>query len=294
MKRRDEVLVGVLVTVALVVLIAGTLWLARSGVGSSYRVHTRFAWGAGLKQGQPALLAGIQVGTIDKLEFNQNGWLDVRLKVSQDYQIPLGSTATVTQVSFFGDRAVAINPPPTPTGRFVQPEDTLPAGKPAASMDQILGRVDTISRDLQAMTATMQDEFVRNGGIKDVRATIASTNRLVGQLGDIAAVQSRELQLTLASLRRATSAVDSASVDSTVRNLNVTTANLATLTGSLQETTTRLNGTLAKIERGEGTAGKLLSDPGLYDDVRGLVARLDSLTADLKRNPKRYVNLSIF
>jgi phospholipid/cholesterol/gamma-HCH transport system substrate-binding protein len=294
MKRRDEVLVGVLVTVALIVLVAGSLWLARAGLGSSYPVHTRFAWGAGLKQGQPALLAGIQVGSIDHLEFNQAGWLDVTLKVDKQYQIPAGSNATVATVSFFGDRAVAINPPSTPTGRFVAAGDTLPAGPAAPSMDQILTRVDSISRDVAVMTRAFQSEFVQGGGIADARKTVASTNRLVQQLSGIAAEQSRQISMTLASLRRATSAVDSASVDSMVRNLNTSSANLARLTEGLHETTTRLNGTLAKIESGEGTAGKLLNDPGLYQDVRSLVSRLDSLTLDLKRNPKRYVNLSIF
>ena len=45
---------------------------------------------------------------------------------------------------------------------------------------------------------------------------------------------------------------------------------------------------------GGGTAGRLLNDPGLYDDLRGLVTRLDSLSADLQKNPKKYINLRIF
>src|SRR5688572_10229395 len=56
MKRRDEVLVGVLLTVAAVVLVMGTLWLARGGLSSGYPLYTRFAWGLNLKQGQPVRL----------------------------------------------------------------------------------------------------------------------------------------------------------------------------------------------------------------------------------------------
>jgi phospholipid/cholesterol/gamma-HCH transport system substrate-binding protein len=294
MKRRDEVLVGMLVTVALIVLVGGSLWLARAGLGSSYPLHVRFPWGAGLKQGQPALLAGIQVGSVEELEFNQNGWLEVRLKIQRDYRIPAGSNATVATVSFFGDKAIAINPPPAPTGRFVAAGDTLPAGPAAPTMDQILMRVDSMSRDLAALTVTLRDEMVEGGGIADMRRTVASTNRLVQQISGIADEQSRQLALTLANVRRATGAVDSAQVDSMVRNFAATSANLTQLTRGLQETALRLNTTLAKLDDGNGSAGRLLNDPGLYEDVRSLVTRLDSLTADFKKNPRRYVNLSIF
>jgi phospholipid/cholesterol/gamma-HCH transport system substrate-binding protein len=51
---------------------------------------------------------------------------------------------------------------------------------------------------------------------------------------------------------------------------------------------------LSKMESGEGSAAKLLNDPGLYNDVRALVQRVDSLTADFKKNPRKYINLEIF
>ena len=37
-----------------------------------------------------------------------------------------------------------------------------------------------------------------------------------------------------------------------------------------------------------------MNDPALYGDVRGTLQRLDSLMADLMKNPKKYVKLSIF
>ena len=69
---------------------------------------------------------------------------------------------------------------------------------------------------------------------------------------------------------------------------------MSALTSDLRQTTTQMNGLLAKLDRGEGTAGKLLTDTLLYRDVRNLVGRVDSLTADFKKNPKKYINLRIF
>ena len=114
------------------------------------------------------------------------------------------------------------------------------------------------------------------------------------QLNQIAAQQSIEISRTTAALRRTAGAIDSASVHSTVRNLQATSANMTKLTGDLQQTTTHMNSLLAKLDNGEGTAGKLLSDTLLYQDLRNVVGRVDSLTADFKRNPKKYINLRIF
>jgi phospholipid/cholesterol/gamma-HCH transport system substrate-binding protein len=252
------------------------------------------AWWAPAGQGQPVLLAGIQVGTIKRIEFNQRGYLDVSLDVNRDYQIPDGTTASVQQVSLFGDKAVALTPPPRPTGRFIAPHDTVPAGKPAASIDDLIARFDTVSRTVSDMTDRLRIEFVQTGGITDLRRTVASMNRLAAELNDVTAVQSRNLTATMASLRRTLSYVDSATVDSTVRNLRATSERVAALTGDLQQTSARLSGVLAKLERGDGSAAKLLNDPGLYNDVRALLMQVDSVMADLKRNPRKYINLKIF
>ena len=100
--------------------------------------------------------------------------------------------------------------------------------------------------------------------------------------------------MTMASLRRTAAALDSAKLDSVVTNLQTASANMAQLTTSMQKTTTELNLVLAKINSGEGTAGKLVNDTLLYTNMRNLVARMDSLTADIKKNPRKYINLEIF
>ena len=64
MKRRDEVLVGIFLTVAVAIALLGTLWLVRGGLSSGYPLYARFAWGQNLKPGQPVLLAGVNVGAV--------------------------------------------------------------------------------------------------------------------------------------------------------------------------------------------------------------------------------------
>jgi phospholipid/cholesterol/gamma-HCH transport system substrate-binding protein len=298
MKRRDEVTVGILITISVVVLILGTLWLARGGLKSGYPLYTRFAWGQNLKQGQPVLLAGVSVGYVGDVTLRRNGYLDVQLSINDQYTIPKGSTATVKSVGIFGDVAVALTPPiPVPTASYAA-GDTLPPGPPAADFDQILSRVDTIGESVSLLARALQKEVIEAGTLKDLHRTIASTAALSGQLQSVLLQQNRNLTETMAAFRESathlSSVADSAQIQATLVNLRQTSENAARFSANLDSTNTALRKALAQIQNGNGTVGKLLTDSLLYTDIRHLVAQTDSLMADFKKNPRKYINLKIF
>jgi phospholipid/cholesterol/gamma-HCH transport system substrate-binding protein len=283
----------VFITIAVIVGIVGTLWLARRGFSKTYTEYALFEWGAGLKTGQPVLLAGVQVGYVDEVELRRNGRLFVTLGIERQYQIPQGSVATVQPVGFFGDQSVAIKPT-TLTSAPMPPGDTIPAGASAPSISDLLVRMDTLSHAVTEITHAIEVQMVDKGGLSELRQTIESARGLIQQLDTTVAAQSRGLTLTLNGLRRTLGAIDSASVDSTVHSLQNTSQNLAALTANLQHMTATLNVAAAKLNSDDGTAGKLLNDPALYMDLRDVITQMDSLLSDIKQNPKRYINLSIF
>ena len=57
---------------------------------------------------------------------------------------------------------------------------------------------------------------------------------------------------------------------------------------------TKFDAIVAGIENGEGSVGKLLKDDKLYENFEGASRQLEQLLQDLKLNPKRYVNISVF
>jgi phospholipid/cholesterol/gamma-HCH transport system substrate-binding protein len=189
-------------------------------------------------------------------------------------------------VGIFGDAEVAFLA--TPSSAYYAPGDTVPAGTPAPGIPELTAKGDSVATTAVRLSRELERQLIDSGGIGDLRRTLAQTNALVAQLGVVAAQQNRELSRTQASLRRALEAVDPAKVDSTLSNVRTTSANAAALTDSLRLTASRLNATLGRLERGEGTAGKLLSDTLLYADVRRLIGRFDSLATDVQRNPRKY------
>lgn len=293
MKRRDEFLVGLLTVAALALLVVGTIWLSRGGLRQGYPLYAKFPWGAGLKRGQPVLLVGVNAGYVDKVELRQDGTLITTLRLENEYRVPMGTVATVVASGLFGDRAVALTPrAPNPISH--QPGDTLPVGPGEPGIAELTRTADSVARSLGAITSTLESELVTAGGIAELRRALVGTNRLIAQLSGVVATQSQQLSATMANLRNATAAFDSAAIDSTMRNVRSASANAVELTSELRTTSAQLSSTLAKLESGEGTAGRLITDPALYEDLRSLVTRLDSVMTDFQRNPRRYINLSIF
>jgi phospholipid/cholesterol/gamma-HCH transport system substrate-binding protein len=300
MKKRDDVLVGIVMAAALVVLILGSLWLARGGLSKGYPLYANFPWNSGLKQGQPVLLAGVNVGYVDEVDLRDNGTVLTTFRVGKKYKVPQGTTATVVANGIFGDMAIALTPK-RPNPLSISPGDTVPVGPSSPGIAQLTSKADSIATSVNAITTAFQKELVAAGGVTDLRRTLASSNalmlssnRLVNEISAIAAEQNRQLAMTQASLRRATSAIDSAKIDSTLVNLRSTTANMNTLVADFRGTSARLDSVVQKANSGTGSIGLALNDPGAYNDLRAMIQHMDSIMVDLKKNPRRYINLRVF
>ena len=202
MKKRDDVLVGIVMAAAIIVAIVGSLWLARGGLSKGYALYAKFPWSAGLKQGQPVLLGGVNVGYVD-------GTVLTTFRVGKSYKVPRGTVATVVPNGIFGDMAVALTPV-APNNQSIPANDTVPVGPSAPGIAQLTGKADSIATSVNAITTAFQDELVDQGGVTDLRRTLATSNqlmanmnRLIAQFSVIAAEQNRQLTATQASFRRA-------------------------------------------------------------------------------------------
>jgi phospholipid/cholesterol/gamma-HCH transport system substrate-binding protein len=293
MRRRNEVLVGIVTTVAVVAAIIGTLWLARGGLQPGYPLFVKFTWGAGLKQGQPVLLSGVNVGYVQSVALQPDGWLVVHMRVRKNYKVPHGTTAAIEPNGFFGDMLIALKPSKPSLTNFA-PNDTIPSGKPATQLAEVLAHVDTITANLAKLSSALNAEFVDRSGLRDLHATLQETKTLIATLGKVAEQQNAELTRTQLSLRRVADAVDSAKINATLKGLTDAGRSTTELATELKSTSQRLDSVLAKMDKGNGSAARLLNDDGLYRDTRALLQRLDSLTADFKKNPRKYIKLSIF
>lgn len=293
MKRRDEVLVGIFTTTAIIIAIIGSLWLVQGALTAGYPLYVRFPWGVGLKQGQPVWLVGVTVGFVNDVDLDPTGSLVVTLSIDKDYKIPKGTTAQVLANGLFGDQAIGLTPS-KPNPEAMAAGDTIPVGPSTAGMQSLMNRADTMTAAMNAVISAVKTQMVDSSGLAQLRRSLAATNRFMVQLGRIAETQSKELQQTQAMVRSKLSAIDSLQVDSTVRSFRAAAASADEMVKDLRTTTARLNALLTKVESGDGTLTKLLNDPAMYNDLRQLMAHTDSILLDFKRNPRKYLKFSVF
>jgi phospholipid/cholesterol/gamma-HCH transport system substrate-binding protein len=83
--------------------------------------------------------------------------------------------------------------------------------------------------------------------------------------------------------------VDSMLASGTGANIDSISRNLALLTARLSHTTAALDTLLTRMNRGEGTLGRMASDTMMYANLRDLSASLTALLKDLKENPDKYM-----
>jgi phospholipid/cholesterol/gamma-HCH transport system substrate-binding protein len=300
MKRTNEILVGLLLLAGIAIAVIGSIWLVRGSLSQGYPLYARFPWGAGLKPGQPVMLAGVTAGSVANVEYDPKGTVLVTLRMSKNFRVPKGSTAKSIPVGFFGDRAIAVEPVVGVT-EFIAEGDSIVVSKAGATTDELVATGDSIARDIRGITLPLRQQLADSGGVQDMREILRSTSALTKQLNAVATVQSAQIAAAMVSvnrslraLERTTAALDSMRVDSISKNAGRATANVAALTDSLRRTMQSLNVTMTRLERGDGTAGKLLTDSLLYADVRRLVVRLDSVTAEFKQNPRKFIKFSVF
>lgn len=293
MRRRDEVLVGLFTTVALIVLALASIWLVRGSLSRGYLLHSRYTWGAGVKQGAPVWLVGVTIGSVDRVELEPQGTLLVSYRINSQYQVPLGSTAAIVPNGFFGDQAIAITPE-APNAASYAPGDTIPIGTASAGIQGVLQRADTLAASVSVLLTTLKDQMVDSGGLAEIRRTTASLNRLLGTMTEVAEVQSRELQATMVAARNKLAVIDSSVIDSTLRSMQASAATMETFTRELAVASGRFNSILAQVDSGNGTLPRLLRDSTLYTDLRLVMGHVDSLLLEFMKNPRRFLKFSVF
>ena len=294
MKRRDALSVGALVLFVVVAGLAGVLWIARGGLSRGYEMYAKFPWGAGLKVGQPVLLAGVNIGFVSEVDLDPNGTLLVKMSIKKDYMSPINTTATVAANGIFGDQLIALTPVRATTQSLPE-KDTIPTGVSAPGIADLVAKGDSITRSVNVLTTSLRSEFVDSGGIREIRAALKDVTKLMAQLTTVVAHQDKELTITQGQVRDKIAAFDMGKVDSVLKNAQAATASLEKLSRNIDSTRIAVNGLINKVNNGDGSASMFLNDKGaLYNRLNGIMTNIDSLVADFKKNPKKYINLKIF
>jgi phospholipid/cholesterol/gamma-HCH transport system substrate-binding protein len=284
-----EVVVGAIVTIAILVFIFGTMWLSGRSVGSDNLVRIQFANASGLKRASPVRVSGVNVGKVERIEFVDVGKVLVIASLPPKIRARVDAEAKIVSVTLVGDYAVDFDPGRAP--------DLLPPGKVILGTQdlglsgralELSDRADSILIGAQAIVNKQTADQLRST-LTALEGTLKAAERTMKIYADSSQGPTAELTKTMAAFRQLSTRLDSTlahpALSRTLNRTDTLTGNLAAMTAQLTATGERLDTLLAAVNRGQGTLGKFATDSGFYYDMRDLSHSVKELVDELKKNP---------
>ncbi len=299
----DEAKLGMVFLLAIIIFVWGLFYLKEWRVtGDTYLLEVRLSSAVGVKSTDPILVGGVRIGKVEAVTLD-NLTPIVTLRIDEPYKIPEDSQVEVISRSVMGEKSINIRQ--GVSERMVPPGGKL-EGTSAPGISDMFTQVDSVTvnfRDLLKNANILLDPDRE----KSIKSSLAGMHDLTVELQKTIKRESVQFNRVLANMdslvvnAKNLSETEKAKVSSTLDNLASTSGRLDTMMNELQTTTTALDNIITRIDRGEGTLGKLVQDDSLYEDVVGVTANMDrlvtnlnELVVDLKTNPRRYVTVEIF
>jgi phospholipid/cholesterol/gamma-HCH transport system substrate-binding protein len=334
----SELKIGVITVIAL--LLAATLIFLLSGdtgfFWDRYSIKTIFDNIAGLKEGAPVRVAGVEVGAVSDIKFvGERVEVTMELKKENRERITTESQAMLGSVSLLGEAAVDITSSskgtPIPDWGYVRSGPAAQSlaeatEKASAGLEEATG----LLKDIRAGRGTVGQLFTNESIYRDLERFINSAeqvsdtiNRGRGTLGRLNTDPrvynelegaTRNLNQMIARIRSGEGSLGKLLNDPALANsLTGTTQNLENITGRLDRgegtagklvtdtqlydrlnaVAQRLDTLTTRLNAGEGTAGRLLQDKQLYENMTQAVAEMRDLFAQIKKDPKKYLNVKV-
>ncbi len=297
-KLSNEVKIGLVVLAAILVAYLGFRIMKDEPLFSATNViYTKYSNVEGLIKGSNVFLNGFKVGSVREMRFLPEGDSTlVTLNITEPISIPVGSKAQLATPALLGTATIEIvkssNQQLISWGDFI--EGVHKEGLVDSFTDRGSDIVDSVSTTLE-----LTNELLRSvnelQGEGQISSTINSIQEATNSLAQVIENRQGEIDALILDAQKTLANVselsDSSKQDLTsiIANLEEFSGELETLSTELQQSSESMSSILSKIDIGEGTLGKMVNDPSLYNNLDSLTVNLNELVKAIQEDPKRYL-----
>ena len=289
-----EVKIALTAIAGIVVLFYGMQFLKGLNLFSSEAVYyVAFDDVSGLSASSPVYANGYRVGVVKSLnyDYNPQGKIIAELDLNKNMRVPRGSHAELAS-DLLGNIKINLILGEDPLN-IISLGDTIGGDQEKGVMSKVGDMIPVVEKMLPKFDSIMAR---LNTLLADpaLRNTLHNVEGMTGNLN----ATSAELKTLSASLNKEVPALMT-KTNGVLDNTQQLTGNLAAIdiagmTAKVNETLANVQQMTDKLNSNEGTLGLLMRDPTLYQNLTSTVASADSLLTDLKARPKRYVHFSVF
>lgn len=313
MKISKYAKLGILIVVSITIFVWGLSYLKGNDIfKKNDDYHVIYSRIDGLSESNDVLLSGYKIGQVKNISFlpDHSGKLLVTFTIDSYVKLPLNTVAQIVSSDLMGTRVIKIN---LGSGQeFYANNDTIPGDiesdlKEQVSMqvlplknkaEELLGSLDSA---ITVLTVIFNEDARKNlsESFENINQTIFNIEKTTADLQELVASKKGNLDRIITNLDTITTTFSNSSMDfeNTLHNLSALSDSLAQLPISplmqnIVEVAERLNGVIAQFESTDNTAGLLLNDKLLYENINLLTDNLNLLMNDIRVNPERYLNFS--
>lgn len=290
-----EAKVGFFVLLGLISFVVVLFWMTDPAtLRGRYLLVTVVEHAGGVRAGDPVQMQGVNIGRVNGFEMVGPGRVDITLEIEGEWRVPRGSRTVMGESGLFGGRTMEIER--GPSSEFHEEGDTLPGV--GASGSGLLGNVDALTAQAGSVLSAI-DSMLTPATIGNVQGSARELEGLLQELSAVIGEQRTTIARLTESLARSAEGLEQAAaagpdVASAVARADSAMVVLTAASTNLDAATTSLRSVLARMEAGEGTLGRLSTDDALYVNLNSAAESMATLLEDLRANPNRYINISIF
>ncbi len=268
----------------------------------------------GLMTTNPVLISGLKVGQIKDVYFVEDKPSDVivEIMITKDIKIPTNSLAKIISSDLMGSKALVIIP--STSSEYAVSGDTLMSEREISFQDAINRELEPIKKraeklmnDVDTLLSVVHRAIKGKSGnniaesLERILNTIKYLEETSGAVSKIVVQEQTRFSVIMKNLESIT-----VNFNENQENLNhiiqnfssisdtLAKANIAETIASTQKTISDFDLIIQQINSGEGSLGLLLKNDSLYYELESSSKNLDLLLEDIRKNPKRYINISVF
>lgn len=282
-------------------------WEKRRG----YKVYVDFQNVSGMDVGDTVRVAGVEVGKVDQIKLKRNV---ARVALVIDHQVALyeDATAQVKTHGLLGNQFVSVDPGHSRLPR-VLPEGQIHSSVAEDNINVVLGKLSGVASDIRSVTENLKRVFGGAEGEAALKEVLANTRDLTRQMAEITGENKEQIKQITTHLAGLTGEIQQmvaenreaiqrtfASLPETAENLrgitgdtrrlleehyedlSVTLSHLRTASLRLDESLKNMEEISLQIKDGEGSLGKLINDPALYEEATNTLREARNLIEDLR------------
>jgi phospholipid/cholesterol/gamma-HCH transport system substrate-binding protein len=288
---RREVSVGLFVVIGILAVLVALFALTDPGTfRGRYHISTVVQSAGGIRKGDPVQLKGVNIGRIRDFNITPAG-VRISMELESEYMVPEDSRISIVSGGLLQSMVAEVVPGDSP--KRVRDGAVLPSAEAATltqTAEKLTARGDTVLERAQ--------DLLSRQNIDAVGASTAQLQELLVALTTLAAEQRQQLNALTGSLTRSAQGIEGAATQPELARALARTDSMSlrldAATASLQQASTSIASLVTRIESGQGTLGKLMADDQLYVNLNNAVTGLNQLTTDIRQNPRRYINVSVF